>query len=65
MPEMTERKKPGPSPLPEDEKGKRMNFYIGREAILALNALEPMPGGNWSRLVSDLLVKEAKRKGLL
>lgn len=65
MLEMTERKKPGPAPLPPEAKGKRVNLYLSPEAMAALAALEPPPNGNASRLVSRLLVEEAERRRLL
>ena len=63
MLEMTERKKPGPDPLPENEKGKRMNFYLSREAMQALAELDPGGAKDWkSALVSALLVAEVERR---
>lgn len=66
MLEMTERKKPGPAPLPPEEKGKRVNLYLSRDAMLALVALDPGGAKDWkSALVSRLLVAEAERRRVL
>lgn len=56
---MLEMPRTGRPPLPEDQRGKRVNLYLSAEAVEALRVL--VGGGNQSELVSRLLVEEQAR----
>ena len=51
--------RPGPKPLPPEQRQRRVNLTLTHEAVAALEELRE---SNWSALVSALLVAEAERR---